>query len=211
MAIVIGAATTVSFGSACVLSANWGANPNTQRLYCIGEWTPNDALTMEKPVETLSLTIYAPGPSYETGPTQSCTDANTVSASISPAACGGSFDSLSGDWFVTSYSYSKDDALSPAQESWSMQRWVAGSNATPTPSYVLRGITEGQSTDPESTTGITFNGTTTTSYTGNVSAGGFGKADILTMGVISQVGGGANTQGLLGNGSASIPYTPLWL
>lgn len=211
MAIVIGAATTVSFGNTCVVSANWGSNPNTQRLYCIGEWTPNEDLTMEKPVETLSLTVYAPGPTYSVAPTESCTDANTISASISPAACGGTFESLSGEWFVTSYSYTKDDALSPAQESWSMQRWVAGTNGTPTPSYVLRGITEGQSTSPESTTGITFNGTTTTSYTGNVSAGGMGKADVLMAGVISKVGGGLNDQGELGNGSASIPYTPLWL
>lgn len=210
MAIVIGAATVINFYSKCVISANWGATPNTQRLYCIGEWEPNADLTIEKPTETMSLTIYAPGPSYDTLPTTACENANIVSASISPAACGESFDSLSGNWYVNSYSYSKEDALSPAQESWSMQRWVAGSNNTPLPSFVLRGITEGQATD-EAIAGITFIGTTSESYTGNVSAGGFGKADTLEMGVISQVGGGSNAQGDFGQGSASMPYTPLWL
>ncbi len=208
MAIVIGAATTVSFGSACVVSANWGSNPNTQRLYCIGEWSPREDMVFEKPVETLNLTIYAPGPTYSTEPTQSCTDANTISASISPAACGESFDSLSGNWFVTSYSYSKDDALMPAQESWGMQKWIEGSNNTPLPSFVLRSISEGQGTD---NAGLTFVGNTTTSYTGNVSAGGLGKAETIEMGVVSQVGGGSNQQGETGQGSASMPYTPLWL
>ena len=208
MAIVIGAATTVSFGNACVISANWGSNPNTQRLYCLGEWAPRSDLIFEKPIETLSLTIYAPGPTYSAEPTQSCTDANTVSASISPAACGETFDALSGDWFVTSYSYSKDDALMPAQESWGMQRWIAGSNNTPLPNYVLRSISEGQGTD---NAGLTFVGSTTTSYTGNVSAGGLGKAETIEMGVVSQVGGGENVQGETGQGSASMPYTPLWL
>ena len=111
MAIVIGAATTVSFGDACVISANWGSSPNVQRLYCIGEWTPRSDLIFEKPVETLNFTIYAPGPLYSSQPTQSCADANTLQASIAPAACGEDFDALSGDWFVTSYSYSKDDEL----------------------------------------------------------------------------------------------------
>jgi len=208
MAIVIGAATQVSFGNACVVSANWGANPNVQRLYCIGEWAPRENMTFEKPIETLSLTIYSPGPSYDVSPTESCTDANTISASISPAACGETFNALSGDWFVTSYSFTKDDPLIPSQESWSMQRWVQGGNNTPLPSYVLRGISEGQGTD---NAGITFVGATTTSFTGNVSAGGMGKAETIEMGVVSNIGGGTTQQGETGQGSVSMPYTPLWL
>lgn len=211
MAIIIGAATQVSFNDNCVISANWGYNPNTQRLYCIGEWVPRDELTYYRPTQTLNLTIYAPGPSYSTEPTESCEDANTITASVSPAACGDTIDVISGNWHVTSYSYSKDDATLPGQESWSMTKWkdvpAPDTNSTE-PTYVMRGIAEGQAT-PEA--GITFTGTTVETSTGSVSAGGFGRADTLETGVVESVGGGSSTAGDTGQGSASIPYTPLYI
>lgn len=212
MAIVIGAATTVSFAGACVISANWGYSPNVQRLYCIGEWTPDESRIYYRPTETLNLTIYSPGPTYDTEPTTSCADANTISASISPAACGDTLMSLTGSWWVTSYSYSKDDATLPGQESWAMTRWK-GLNASPPgnfvePTYVMRGISEGQATIEA---GILFTGSTVETQTGNVSAGGFGKADILQVGVVEQVGGGSSSAGDTGQGSASMPYTPLYI
>lgn len=216
MAIVIGAATQVSFYGTCVISANWGYNPNIQRLYCIGEWTPNESRTTYRPTETLNLTVYSPGPVHPGGipPTTSCDDANGVSASISPAACGDeTYSGMSGTWLVTSYSYSKDDATMPGQESWSLTRWKNLDTASPTntvyPTYVMRGISEGQSTGSES--GITFTGTTVSTFTGNVSAGGFGRADTLLMGVVSSIGGGSSAAGVTGQGSASIPYTPLYI
>jgi hypothetical protein len=58
MAIVIGAATQVSFGNACAISANWSYSPNVQRLYCIGEWTPSTDRTFYRPTESLNITIY---------------------------------------------------------------------------------------------------------------------------------------------------------
>lgn len=206
MAIVIGAATTVDFSGACVISASWGYNPNTQRLYCLGSWTPDH--TISKPTETLNLTIYAPGPSYQVAPTTSCQDANTIAASVSPAACGGSIGGVSGDWLVTSYGFSKDDAINPGQETWSMQRWKEVSGATVDPTYVMRGVSEGQGT---SNAGVTFTGDTASSSTGNVSAGGFGKADSLIIGQVSEVGGGTSAAGETGQGSASMPYTQLYI
>lgn len=202
MAIVIGSATVVSFGGACVTSANWSASPNNQRLYCLGSWTPH--LVISKPTETLSLTIYAPGSSYTTTPTTSCTNANTVSASVSPAACGESFSGVSGNWYVTSYSYSKEDGSSPGTESWSLQQWTGALQ----PSYVMRGITEGQAT---LNAGVSFDSTDGTVTTGSVSAGGFGRADTLTIGVVGAVGGGSSASGDTGQGSASISYTDLYL
>lgn len=214
MAIVIGAATQVSFAGTCVISAQWGYNPNVQRLYCIGEWIPNNSRVFYRPTETLNLTVYSPGPKYSTAPTTVCADANSITASLVPASCGESFPSFSGQWLVQSYSYSKDDATLPGQESWALTRWKGlntsgspGSN-TVEPTYVLRGITEGQGT-PNS--GIVFTGSTVTTYTGNVSAGGFGKADTLIVGVISSVGGGSSAAGITGQGSASMPYTPLYI
>lgn len=202
MAIIIGSATTVSFGGACVTSANWGASPNNQRLYCLGSWTPGQVIS--KPTETLSLTIYAPGSSYSTGPSTSCANANTIGASVSPVACGGSSDGVSGAWYVTSYSYSKDSAEQPGTESWSMQKWVG----TLQPSYILRGISEGQAT---SNAGVIFSSEDGTSQTGSVSAGSFGKADSLILGVVSSVGGGSSAAGATGQGSASMSYTDLYI
>lgn len=207
MAVVIGAATTVSFGGSCVISANWGSNPNIQRLYCLdGSWDPY--LTIEKPTETLSLTVYAPGPTYSTSPTTSCSNANTITASVSPAECGGDdTGGVSGNWYVTSYSYSKEDGSSPGQESWSLIKYI-----TTVPDYVLRGITEGQSTTNTSQTGITFDTTGSTNIaTGSVSAGGIGRSYNLVTGTISSVGGGSSAAGVIGQGSASIPYTPLYI
>lgn len=90
--IVIGAATQVSFGGTCVISAQWGFSPNVQRNYCIGEWDVN--ATYYKPTETLNLTVYAPGPTYSTEPTQSCSDANSIAASVTPFDCGGNIGSF---------------------------------------------------------------------------------------------------------------------
>jgi hypothetical protein len=205
MAIVIGAATIVQFVGACVVSASWGYNPNPQRLFCLGEWTPRT--TLIKPTRTLNLVVYSPGPSYSTQPTTSCTDANRISASIAPAACGGSFPSMSGSWWVTGYSFSKDDAQMPGQESWSLTDFKAGSG-NENPTYVLRGISDGQGTP---NAGITFTGSTIESSSGSVSAGGFGQAYEILTGVVSRVGGGDGSVGTTGTGNVSIPYTPLYI
>lgn len=209
--IIIGAATQVSFNGACAISANWGYNPNPQRLYCIGSWSPFQ--TYYRPTETLNITIYAPGPSYDVTPTEECADANTIGASISPAACGDeNYPTLAGQWMVTGYSFSKEDASLPGQESWSLTRWTDLASTpfqnTVEPTYVMRGISEGQSTP---NAGIDFVGETVDSYSGNVSAGGFGRADTLAAGVVERVGGGSSAAGDTGQGSVSIPYTPLYI
>jgi hypothetical protein len=214
MAIVIGASTTVSFGGACVISANWGYNPNVTRLYCIGEWIPDATRTYYRPTETLSLTIYSPGPTYPTEPTQDCFDANTIAASIDPRVCGESYVAFDGQWWVTSYSYSKDDGVMPGQESWSLTRWKDLNTAalpggiTDEPTYVMRNIVEGQATG---NAGIVFTGATVETYSGNVSANSIGKAYTLEVGVVSQVGGGSSAAGETGQGSASISYTQLYI
>ncbi len=211
MAVVIGAATQVSFQGSCVVSAQWGFNPNTQRLYCLGEWTPRDDMRFDKPTQTVSLTIYSgDSGSYSTAPSESCGNANTIGVSLSPAACGDTFTSISDNFFVNSYSYSKGDAVMPAQETWSMILWTDDGINTIAPTYVLRGIAEGSSSD-ETLTGISFTGVTTESESGSVSAGGFGTAFVMTQGIVDNVGGGLNTAGEVGNGSVSIPYTPLYI
>jgi len=211
MSIVIGATTTVIFPYGdCVVSVNWGYNPNVQRLYCLGSWDVFD--TIQKPTETLNLTIYAPGNSFPIPPTGACANATTITASVSPTICGEAVAGVSGNWFLTSYGFSKDDPVGPGQETWSMTRWVAGGD-TPMPTYVIRGISEGQASNVNGVinSGVVFTGATVEATTGNVSAGGIGKAYTTTIGQIINVGGGTNTPGETGTASASIPYTPLWL
>jgi hypothetical protein len=204
MGIIIGAMTTISFSQGtCVTQASWSASPNTQRLYCVGSWTPYD--TIEKPTETLNLTVYSPGNSFDITPSTSCEIASQATASIDPAGCGGGSEGpTSTSWHVNSYSFSKDDAQMPGTESWSMMQYIG----TNTPDYVLRGISEGSASGDA---GITFTGSTTTSAQGSVSAGQVGRSDELILGQVSSVGGGSSTQGEIGQGSVSIPLTPMWL
>lgn len=207
MAIIIGAGTTVGgdFSSYCVTSANWGYNPNVQRLYCLGKWVPEHII--EKPTENVSLTVYAPGPSHDLAPNTDCPGITYMTVAIDPRGCGGSLNGPSGGFLVNSYSYSKDDAQAPGQESWSFTRWVG----TNTPDYVIRGISEGSSSEPIGNTGIVFVGPTQIGYTGNVSAASVGRADTTQYGIVEQVGGGTSALGELGTGSASVPLTPLWI
>jgi len=215
MSIIIGNGTTVSFYGACVISANWGYNPNTQRLYCIGNWSPQ--YTYDRPTQTLSLSIYSGtgGPTYDTSPTESCQDANQLSASVFPAACGNAVGDIVGPWFVNSYGFSKDDPLLPGQETWGMQKWLVGQYGnSPLPTYVLRGVSEGSGTKDaaDADPGILFTGVTVESQSGNVSANGIGRNDTLTLGVTTQVGGSESpAAGKIGQGSVSMPYTPLWI
>lgn len=225
MAVIIGAGTIVggAFANSCVISANWGYNPNTQRLYCLGSFSPTQ--TIDRPTETLSLTIYsAPGgdnPTYDTVADTDCVISNGITATVTPAGCEYSEDPIVGDWFVVNYGFSKDDPLLLGQETWGLQRWVASGDIT-TPTYVIRGISEGSTSptsetddynsDRDAETGVHLTGATARSHVGNVTAGGIGRADIIYYGVVSSVGGSEYAAvGKTGQGSVSMPYTPLWL
>jgi hypothetical protein len=216
MSIVIGVGTHVTgdFGSACIASAQWNAAQNTQRLYCLGQNDPYDAYI--KPTETVNFTIYA-----DTGPTNedvtasdTCDTPPGLIVTLTAIECGGGTISFTGsDWLINSYSYSKDDPLLPGQETWGLMHWVTGGGAVPLPGAVIRGIAEGQTTDPSVLeTGVTLAASgQTTSSQGSVQAGGIGRAFDIIMGVVTAVGGGGNTAGEIGQGSANIPYTPLWI
>jgi len=93
-----------------------------------------------------------------------------------------------------------------------MTKWVAGGD-TPAPTYVIRGISEGQASNVNGVinSGVVFTGETVEATTGSVSAGSVGRAYVTTIGQVISVGGGTNTPGETGTGSVSIPYTPLWL
>jgi len=221
MGIIIGAATTVSFGtSGHVTQVSWDINPNIQRAYILGSWSPYAGAELKSPTETMNVTVYSPGPSYVTTPTTSCIDANTIAASVVPAGCGaGSSGPSSTTWFVTSYSYSKGDARSPGTESWSMMNYVTmGDTSVALPTYVLRGISEGSIASSDDLTtaqaiaGIQFDTASVNQGTqGSVSAGQIGRSDTQFTGVIESVGASTGGTGDIGNGSCSMPYTPLYI
>lgn len=217
--VVIGSNTTVSFmGSYCFTSVSWNADPGRQDAFCLGSWSPSDEHLVYKPQQTISLTLYAPGPSYTTTPSQGCDTAGAVSCTINAATCGGGETITGSNWQVNSYSYSKASKDVPAQETWSLIQYIGatsiltGGTATRgvEPTYVIRGITQGQSTD-EAVTGITFSSTFATSSVGSVSAGATGTASTTTHGIVSSVGGGSNSVSVYGEGNASIPLTPLYI
>lgn len=223
--VIIGAGTTASFSlanDACFISAQWGFNPGRTDAYCLGAWAPSNTHITYKPTQTLSLTMYAPATSsYPIPPSETCDDASTVTASVSPASCDASISDLSGSWFVQSYSYSKEGKDVSGQETWSLIKYGSdvasfltsqgvSADRIALPSYVIRGITSGEATD-EALAGISFMETYAQALNGSVSAGSTGKASFTTYGVVDAVGGGTNSSNFLGTGSASIPYTPLYI
>lgn len=219
MAIIIGNATQVTFGASdtCIVSAQWSLNANLQEVYCLGSWEANTQFSFLKPENTVSLTLYAPGPTYATPASNSCSDANTLAVRISAQGCGtGGCSLYDFDGFVTSYSYSKDSKETPAQESWSLTQYLpisdlSGSAVPNLNQVVLRGTTKGQSTQGVNT-GIVFSQELSSGTSGNVSAGGVGRCDTTVFGIISSVGGGEGTVGSEpGNGSAQIPYNLLYI
>jgi len=227
ISVVIGAGTTVVFGDqdACFISANWGFNPGRTDAFCLGDFNPSAEHVLYKPTQTLSLTGYAPVRSrYDIPPSAICEDAGTLEASVSPATCDIVVDDISGDWWLQSYGYSKETKDQPAQETWGLIKYKGGVEDFLTsqgvaldrialPSYVMRGITMGESTENVNwaQTGIHFVEIFAEAQTGSVSAGGFGKVTETTHGSVEAVGGGSSDNGFKGNGSASIPYTPLYI
>lgn len=225
MGVIIGFGTDITgiFAGTCAVSAQWGVNPNTQRLYCIGSFT--SYRTVEKPTETLNVTVYSPpggsgiGP-YDLTPSVDCSTPQTVTAGVNPASCNVEVTSFSyTDWQVTSYSYNKSDPQMPGQETWGLTRWRAGSNPTesPAPTVLIRGISEGSANvdfgnSDGSLVGVDFDLTTILeSMTGSVSAGQQGTADRSLTGVVVGVGSPTAGGGDICSGSVTIPITPMWI
>lgn len=226
ISVVIGAGTTVDFGNLdpCIISVNWGFNPGRADAFCLGSFESNPNYVLYKPTQTLSITGYAPvNSSFAIPPSTDCDDASTINASVSPATCDGIISSdMSGEWHVQSYSYSKESTDQPAQETWSLIKHKGisafltsqgvNSDRIAEPSGVPRGITMGESTEQNGAgTGIQFSTVFAQAQTGSVSAGGFGKVSYIYSGTVEAVGGGTSSTGFVGTGSASIPYTPLYI
>ena len=210
MSFIISQSTFVTgLGARGIISINLSLSPQIQRLYDLGFVTPFDTNIIEQ--KSLSISRYAPGPAHSVVASTICQDANSLTIGITANACGSGDDvSVIDDYFVTSYSYTKD-LQSFGQESWSLV-------TRPQPSegadfIMIRGIAEGQtSINPGGVTGITMSTGLVTGQEISVTAGnpGIGQANDVVFGIVTSVGGGTGKyDGFIGNGSVNIPYTPI--
>jgi len=225
MAIIIGANTQVTGDVQGVISAQWGINPQINRLWQLGSWDPYNQLATR--ITNVSLTIYAGGgPVINLQPSTSCVDSNAkLNISITPGSCGDVPAGLGGNFtvYLSSFSYNKGDAVGFAQQSYSGQSWPGGAGAgggvnvafTDSPTVVLQGRAEGtETTDDGLDTGVSFSGAWDVYGTqGNVSAGfpGVGQANEVRHGLIDQISNGnLKNDGKVGQASANIPHQPLY-
>jgi len=225
MAIIIGANTQVTGDVQGVISAQWGISPQINRLWQLGSWDPYYQLATRS--TNVSLTIYAGGgPTINLQPAASCIDSLAVlNVTITPGSCevipAGLADSFT--VFLSSFSYSKGDAIGFGQQSYSGQAWPGGAGAgggatvefTDAPTVVLQGRAEGTETiDAGLTTGVSFSGGWDVYGTeGSVSAGfpGIGAANQIRHGLVDQISNGSlKDDGKVGQASATIPHHPLY-
>jgi len=220
MVFIISSATNVIFGTSSktrgIISVQVNAVPQIQRLPVLGSSSPFSEIRRLQ--NQASLTRYGGGPIYSVLPTPICTDANTIKFSFDPGACGpiDSGLSLNGNFFVSSYSFTKD-VNQFGQESWTLvdkpvTTFTAGGQTGTGTKVMVRGIADGQTTE-NLNTGIVLNSTgQTTGVSANISAGnpGTGRANKLILGVVDRVGGSTTNKGSEdGSGQATIPYSPI--
>jgi len=215
--VIIGAGTVVT-GFTGVVSVSWNINPNLQRLWELGSWTPYD--TIKQATQEVNITVYAGGgPRIQIYPPSSdCTDSSAkFECTIIPASCSSTVEAPSGNFYLTSYSYSKSDVRGYGQQTYAGMQWISQTGFS-TPSVVLLGISEGQYSGdltPEQM-GIQVLSPEAEGFSGSVSAGfpGLGTADRAYFSIFTEVGTpGAilKLDGYIGNASVSVQHSPLWI
>jgi hypothetical protein len=161
-------------------------------------------------------------------PSTSCTDAGTTNITITPAACGGSLTPFSDSFFVTSYSYQKENN-GYGQETWAFtsKPEIPGYGGT---IVMLRGIAEGQISTGDGVMSSTLMGVTVDEAASNDSLGaaiegesgsvqagtpGLGNYDVQRYVIVTAVGGstgrGAAVDGYSGQASIQIPMNPVYI
>lgn len=236
MAIIIGAASTVvspQFPNGGIASVQFGFNPQVERLYQLGSFAPYDTTVTR--TRTISLSVYgsrADGTGgslpFDVTPSTTCVDAGTTLITVNPASCVASLLPFAGDYFLNSYSYSKDN-LGYGQENWSFTSKPEITGYTGT-IVMLRGIAEGTISTGEGVMTADLMGVTIDTAASNDSLGnqiegesgsvaggtpGLGNFDIQRHIIATSVGGstgkGPLVDGQTGEASISIPLTPVYL
>lgn len=215
MSFILSSSTEVGFGSFSktrgIISVQVNTIPQNQRLPVLGSSLPFSEVKLVQ--NQVSLTRYGGGPVYNVEPSLTCKDSNTIKFKFLPISCGDSVFSLQGEFFVNSYSFSKE-INQLGIESWGLIDkpvvvFSRGAKFGSQNKVVVRGISEAQTT-PGLNTGVTLSPLGQSSgVTASVSAGnpGVGRADTTILGVAITVGGSTTSKGSEeGRAQVQIPY-----
>lgn len=212
MAFILSTATVVSSPFQNAVSVNTGVNTQQQLLFQLSNSNPvYDTLINYQ--TTVNISVYSPGPKYNTIQSVDCKASNTLRVKVTPGFCGKSLPSLviDDEFYVNNYSYSKD-RNTHGTESWSLiskNRVLDDTGKLQYESEMFRGISTGTSTGgAKNTTGTVFSGNLTKSSQMSVQAGfpGVGSANEIFFGRVVAVGGGIGEGDSEGQASVSIPY-----
>lgn len=213
MPFIISAGTIVTGFGAGIQSVSLNLTPQIQRLYQLGTPVPYDKNIIRQ--YSLNISRYAPGSAHNVEGSVNCEEPTPLELGIFASNCAGGVVDVTEDFFITSYSYSKD-IQGFGIESYSLitRPEVIGGNGAEV--RMIRGTAEGQTTvDGGADTGVVFLPTDTVDGTTiEVTAGspGIGKASSVIFGEIEAVGGGTGkADGRDGQASVNIPYTPIYI
>lgn len=218
MSFILSSVTKVSFGSNAVargiISVQITAVPQIQRLAVLGSTLPFAEVRNQQ--NQVSIVRYGGGPTYNTLPSNSCQDSNTILFKFTPVGCNSEIVSkltLNDNFFVSSYQFNKE-INRVGQESWGLFDkpvvvFSSGNQFGSEEKVVVRGIADGRTTT-EVNTGVVLNSTLQSEgISASITAGnpGIGNANKLLIGVATQIGGSDNTNSSEdGNGQVNIPY-----
>jgi len=236
MAVIIGAGTLVDipslFPSGGITTINFGIDPQMNRLWQLGSYTPYDTYSLKQ--RTFSLTAYGRKPDgtggsqlYDVTPSVSCSNpSNPVYISVTPASCGFTITPFARDYWPTSYSYSKENF------GWGQENWSFTTEPELDISYggtilFIRGIAQGQvQTGPglmdpidqgvvvDDSASRDSNGNYIDGESGSVQAGfpGIGQYSVQREYIVTHVGASeGKADGYTGQASIQIPMTPVYI
>lgn len=231
-AVIIGNSTTVVtdlFPEGGIISVNFGPSVQVNRLWQLGSFSPYTSYYTTQ--NQLSITAYAKKEDGSGGsqlidltPSTSCADTGAIFVSVNPGVCGLTVSPQEDVFYVTGYSYSKDNQ-GFGQESWSFTSKLT------MPSYagtimMLRGISTGQVLTGDgiltalevgvvvNETDSMYGGSYIEGATGSVSAGqlALGEYAVTREVVVSSVGGSVGkADGYKGTASVSTPVSPIYI
>jgi hypothetical protein len=232
-AVIVGAGTTVVttlFPQGGVVSVNFGFKSNVNRLWQLGSWTPFDTYVQKQ--KDLSITAYGRKPDgtggsqvFDLTPSESCDDTTSVEVTVNPGACGVNISPFTGEFFPSSFSYSKEN-FGWGRENWSFTSKLEIDNYQGT-IYLLRGIATGNylvgaGIMDVADMGVVINDAASRDSQGNyiegisasVQSGFPGLGDYATQRdvVVQSIGGSeGRDDGNKGQASVSIPVNPVYL
>lgn len=234
-AVIIGAGTSVSipslFPQGGYVSVNFGIQPEVSRLWELGSYSPYTTYTTKQ--RSFSLVAYGKKPdgtggsnSISVTPSISCANPTPIPITVTPTSCGYTITPFSGNYYPTSYSYSKD-TFGWGQESWAFITEPILDVPYNGTILFLRGIATGQISTgagfmTEAECGVQydaaaskdFNGNWIDGESGSVQAGfpGIGEYTIQREHVVTYIGGSnGKKDGYKGNSSVSIPMQTVYV